>query len=202
MKVDYLIIGGGIAGTTAAEAIRSRDTASSIAVVSDEPHPLYSRILVSKPHFVLGKLAFDNIFLKTLAWYDQQRITLLPRTRVLSINTAQKVVRCHNEMEISYRKLLIAVGGTPKMLTIPGANEEHICYLRTLADAQKFMERIPKATHAVVVGSGFIGFEACDVLRKAGIKTTLVLRKNYFWESLLDRPSCVMIENALEERGT
>ncbi len=197
----YLIIGGGVAGTTCAEAIRTKDKTSRIVIVTDEAEPLYSRILLSKPHFVLHKIPFENVYLRKPEWYATQGIELMTRTHVEKIDIKTKTIHCHNGTELKYEKLLLAVGGIVKTLDVPGASEERICYIRTLADGQKFMEKIPVTTHAVVVGSGFIGFEACDVLRKAGIKTSLVLRKNYFWESLLDKPSCMMIEKALINIG-
>ncbi len=200
-QVEYLIIGGGVAGTSCAEAIRTKDKTSRVVIVTDEAEPLYSRILLSKPHFVLKKIPFNNVMLRKPEWYAAQNIELRTRTRVLTIDTQNKIVRCHNGTELVYEKLLLAVGGVVKTLETPGASQDRICYIRTLTDGQKFMEKIPTSTHAVVVGSGFIGFEACDVLRKAGIPTTLVLRKNYFWESLLDKPSCVMIEHALMKIG-
>lgn len=199
--IPYLIIGGGVAGTSCAEAIRTKDKTSRVVIVTDEAEPLYSRILLSKPHFVLKKIPFENVYLRKHEWYTAQGIELRARTRVTKIDIKTKTVYCHNGTKLNYEKLLLAVGGIVKTLETPGASEERICYIRTLADGEKLMEKIPHTTHAVVIGSGFIGFEACDVLRKAGIKTTLVLRKNYFWESLLDNASCVMIENALTKIG-
>ena len=46
LEYDYLIIGGGIAGTAAAETIRRTDGAGKIAIVEDEPHLLYSRVFL------------------------------------------------------------------------------------------------------------------------------------------------------------
>ena len=63
-KYQYLIIGGGVAGTTAAETLRQNDKEERIAIISDEPHLFYSRIMLSKPNFFLGKIPFDNIWLR------------------------------------------------------------------------------------------------------------------------------------------
>ena len=71
--VKYLIIGGGVAGTSAAEAIRSKDPSGRIVVVSDEAHLFYSRILVSKPHFLLGTLPFEKVFLRNQDWYTKKQ---------------------------------------------------------------------------------------------------------------------------------
>ena len=73
----YLIIGGGIAGTTAAETIRRHDSTGTITIVSDEPYPLYSRIMLSKPNFFLQKIPFEQIWLKKENWYEENKINLL-----------------------------------------------------------------------------------------------------------------------------
>jgi len=68
-QTKYLIIGGGVAGTTAAETIREKDKEARIIIISDEPYPLYSRVLLTKPNFFMGKIPFDKIWLKDEDWY-------------------------------------------------------------------------------------------------------------------------------------
>ena len=76
-QTKYLIIGGGAAGTSAAEIIREIDKDSSITIVSDEIHPLYSRVMLSKPNFFLGKIPFDQVWLKGEEWYVKNSITFI-----------------------------------------------------------------------------------------------------------------------------
>src|SRR3989344_3821996 len=91
-RVDYLIIGGGIAGTTAAEVIRSRDCEGAIAMVSDEPYRLYSRIVLSKPNFFLEKMPFSQVWLKEEKWYAENNISLLAPKRATALDSAAKEV--------------------------------------------------------------------------------------------------------------
>ena len=70
----YLIVGGGAAGTSAAETIRENDPDGSVAIVSDEIHPLYSRVMLSKPNFFLGKIPFEQIWMKGVDWYEKNKI--------------------------------------------------------------------------------------------------------------------------------
>ena len=74
IEADYLIIGGGIAGTTAAETIRNKDKHGTIAIISKEPHVLYSRVLL--PKYVEGALARDQVFLRTAEDYNKRGISL------------------------------------------------------------------------------------------------------------------------------
>ena len=91
-KIGYLIIGGGVAGTTAAETIRSRDKDGSIVIVSTEPYPLYSRIMLSKRGFFLGQIPEDRIWLKTKEWYEQNNISLLAGRSAVSLEPEKQIL--------------------------------------------------------------------------------------------------------------
>ena len=72
--IDYLIVGGGIAGTTAAETIRKQDAVGTIAIVSREEHPLYSRVLL--PSYVEGKISRESVFLRDISDYEANQIDI------------------------------------------------------------------------------------------------------------------------------
>jgi len=201
MQTKYLVVGGGVAGTSAAETIRAKDKTSPIHIVSDEPYRFYSRIMLSKPSFFLGKVPFDSVFLKNEAWAQDNTITTTFGQRVVSLDTTKKVATLGNGDTISYEKLLLALGCDVCRWTIPGADKKGVHYLRTLDDAKGIIENVKGAKRAVVIGGGFIGFEMCDMLKLAGLDTTLIIREKYFWEPLLDEPSGRMIEKALQKGG-
>ncbi len=52
-SVEFVIIGAGVAGTTAAETLRARSD-GAIVLLTDEPHPLYSRVRL--PDYICGKI--------------------------------------------------------------------------------------------------------------------------------------------------
>lgn len=201
MKTQYLIIGGGVAGTTAAETIRQNDPSGSCMIISEEPYRLYSRIMLSKPNFFLGKIPFDRVWIKSNDWYEENAITLTTGKRAVALDIKSKIVTLDDGTEITYQKLLLAFGAHVKKWDIPGAEKNGIHYLRTLDDAQEIINTIKTAKHAVVVGGGFVGFEMCEILQNAGIPVTLILRKSRFWSSLLDERSTAIIEDALEKHG-
>lgn len=201
MKADYLIIGGGVAGTMAAEAIRAADVRSTITIVSEEPHRFYSRILLSKPTFFLEKLPFDSVYLKSEAWYGEKKIQLLHGQMATALDVTKKVVTLLSGEHIEYGKLLLATGTCARPWSVKGAEKKGVLYLRTLDDAKMIIAAVKTAKRAVVIGGGFIGFEMCDMLRLAGIDTTLVIREKYFWEPVLDEPSGRIIEKALKGGG-
>lgn len=200
-KAKYLIIGGGVAGTTAAETIRQNDPDGSCMIVSDEPHRLYSRIMLSKPNFFLEKIPFDRIWLKTEEWYTQNNITLTTGKKATKLEPEKKIVTLDDGSEVGYEKMLLATGTCVRLWNIPGSDKNGIFYLRTLDHAQQIITKVKSAKRAVVVGGGFIGFEMCDMLRLAGVDVTLILREPHYWNPLLDEKSGQMIEQALERGG-
>src|SRR3989344_644827 len=109
IKVDYLIIGGGIAGTTAAETIRKLDPSGTITIVSEEPHPLYSRVLL--PHYIRGRVKRDFVFLKKDEWYEKHAITLLKGRFLQSLDISAHEAVLNDGTIYKYKKLLLATGG-------------------------------------------------------------------------------------------
>jgi NAD(P)H-nitrite reductase large subunit len=200
-KINYLIIGGGIAGTTAAETIRQNDKKSSIAIISDEPHPLYSRIMLSKPDFVSGKIPFEKIWLKNIDWYKENKIDLFTTKKAIKLDSLKKVVYLNDNTELQYGKLLLAIGGCARKLDIPGIDKEGVFTLRTLDDFKAMTARLKSAKHAVAIGGGATNFEACEFFRKLGLETILVIREPHFWDPVLDETSGRIIEKALKKNG-
>ena len=200
-KIKYLIIGGGIAGTTAAETIRKFDTSGSIAIVSDEPHRLYSRVMLSKPNFFLEKIPFEQIWLKKESWYKESGIDLIAGQKAVHLDANNKTIGLEDGRNLGYEKLLLSIGGCARKWGIPGSDKRGVFYLRTLDDARAIIAAVKTAHQALAIGGGFISFEMCEMLRMAGIAVTLILREPYYWEPLLDEPSGRMIERALEPGG-
>lgn len=91
-EYEYLIIGGGVAGTTAAETIRQKKSTASIAIINDEPYTLYSRVMLSKPSFFLGKIPFDRIWLKKAEWYKEHNIAFLGGKKAVDLDVVNKIV--------------------------------------------------------------------------------------------------------------
>ncbi|MEK7213598.1 MAG: FAD-dependent oxidoreductase [Patescibacteria group bacterium] len=197
----YLIIGGGVAGVTAGETIRQKDKESTIAIISDEVHALYSRVMLSKPNFFLGKIPFEQIWIKGDEWYKNNKITFINKQTAISLDKDNKTITLASGKKISYEKLLVATGVHPRPWKVVGGDKKGIYSLRTIEDGKGIMEAIKTAKRAVTIGGGFIGFEMTDLLKLAGLETTIVLRESYFWEPTLDEASGKMIEQVLLKAG-
>ncbi|MDP1688847.1 MAG: FAD-dependent oxidoreductase [bacterium] len=197
----YLIIGGGVAGTTAADNIRQLDAEGSIAIVGDEPYPFYSKVMLSKPEYFMGKIPEEKIFLKQPNWYGEKKIDYITGKQVTSVDPKSKTITLNDNLVIQYDKLLIATGNTPRAWDIPGAEKDGIFSLRRLDDYKKIKSFIPNVKNAVSIGGGFISFEMCEIMNRLGISVTLIIRENYFWEPILDKESATIAEKAMEAKG-
>lgn len=198
----YVIIGGGIAGTTAAETIRKNDAEGKIAIVSDEPHPLYSRVLLSKPKWVLGEQPFENVWLKKEPWYELNNIHLFSGLRAVELDSGKKTVLLSDGDCLEYEKLLLATGAHARKWNVQGADKKGIYYLRTVDDAKK-LNKIAQGEpkKVIMVGSACVSFEIIEILHSRGFKVTEVMREKYFFEPQLSQEEVAPIEKTLEENG-
>lgn len=198
----YLIIGGGIAGTTAADTLRKAEPDATIAIVSDEPHRLYSRVLLSKPAFLTGSQAFDSVWMKAESWYTENRIVFLGGRRGVALDPSAKTITLADGEMLEYEKLLLASGTHSRPWTIPGAGKNGVHYLRTLDHAKAIIDDLAAGKkRAVMIGSACVTYEVADILRSKDIEVTEVMREKYFWEPALSREEAAIVEERLEERG-
>ncbi len=198
-SLDYLIVGGGPAGTGAAEAIRRRDKDGSIAIVTNEPHPLYLR--PSLAFYMRGLIQRDQLFQKKTDFYTKNSIELITEKMVTRISAAGKKAILEDGSIISCKKLLIATGGRPKRWQIPGADLDGVYYLRTLNDAEGIMKRMRTSRRAIVIGGGFLGMDLNQTFRIAGLEVVNIIRDKVFWSHFLDDNGGRLIERILKENG-
>lgn len=201
MEFKYLIIGGGVAGTTAANTIRQSDKESSLAIVSDEPHYLYSRLMLSKPNFFLGKIPFEQIWLKDKSWYKNNNVDFLGGKKAIKLDPDSKTIYLDDQTEIKYEKLLLATGLNPRRLPVPGADKQGVFYLRTLDHGKAIIKAVASVKQAVTIGGGFISFEMANLLQLSGAAVSIIIREPRFWDPILDKTASQIVETAITKGG-
>jgi NAD(P)H-nitrite reductase large subunit len=194
-STTYLIVGGGVAGTTAASTIRQHDSQGRIVILADELHPLYSRVAL--PSYLRGKTTYDRVFLKDAQFYDTQRIELVTGVRAVALDATEKCVTLQNGDRWGYESLLLATGAQPRTWHVPGAKLTGVLPLRTVDQATEIITRIHQAKHVTVVGGGFITLELLMTLAQEGVATSVIIREPYYWASLLDEESGILIQSLL-----
>lgn len=194
-----VIIGGGVAGTTAAETFRAQDPDTEVLLISDEKHPLYSRVLL--PHAVKDKISPDKAFLKKAEFYAEKKIEALFGRTVLRADFRHRVLTLDGGEEIGFGKLVIAVGAKPRAWDVPGAGLPGVLRLQTFEDAKAVHEAVVPGTRLAIVGSGFIALEFAAIALAKGARATLINRGPHFWTSSLGPEIGAAVEAALRGHG-
>jgi nitrite reductase (NADH) large subunit len=169
---NHLIIGNGVAGTTAAENIRNLDKAGKITIVTEESTPFYYRMRL--PDFISGDLAEDKLSAKKDQWYKDQGIELKLETRIQGADPGKKTVSTQSGLEIPYDRLLIATGSRSFIPPMKGSDKKGVFALRTIQDARDIVAWAKNIQKVVLIGGGLLGLEAGNALRKLGKNLTVV----------------------------
>ncbi len=193
--MHYVIIGGSIAGISAAKEIRVNDTKGEIVVISTEKTPGYYRpmipLLIEKdglditfPDDPLGQCAADAIF-GTAKGLDGS-------SREVALSSGKK---------IRYDKLLIATGSTPLVPHVQGLKGADAFPLRTMDDALGIKASAEGRKSAVVIGGGFVGTKASIALRNLGLGVTIVEERGQILPQRLDRRGARIVADVMRKRG-
>ncbi|MBN2352450.1 MAG: FAD-dependent oxidoreductase [Spirochaetales bacterium] len=187
MAKKIIIIGGSAAGPKAAARARRLDQRADITLIQRGPD--LSMASCGYPYYVGGVFDDRRMLLSTPTgvvrdpkfFMNAKGITALTGTEAAAIDRKRRVVSCTNladgsANELSYDKLILATGATPKMPPVPGRDLEGITTLQSMNDADYLRkirdERVIKK--AVIIGGGLIGIETCEALELAGIEITVI----------------------------
>ena len=197
--MKYLIIGAGIAGSTAAETIREQDKEGEITIISGEAELVYNRIVL--PNYLKGRINREKLFFKTPASLVAKNIIVKAGVWVKSVDAANHAVILDNGESLLFDKLLIATGGRPKKWNVPGADKQGVFHFQTLEDSDAILEYAKNAKSAVVEGGGFISLELIDAFIFRKLETHLFLRRNYYWPDLMDEEQSMRLVHKIESMG-
>lgn len=182
-RVDFLLLGGGLASATAAEALRLEGATGSIVMVSAEPQLPYQRPPLSKSILVSGP-SDDPAPILTADKYRDLDVQLLRSTRALAVDPPSRTVTTDRAGKLQYETLLIATGARPLHLHVPGSDLAGIYSLRDIGDARALHAAARPGTRAVVVGASFIGMEVSTSLHKMGADVTLLAQHGAVFDTL------------------
>jgi 3-phenylpropionate/trans-cinnamate dioxygenase ferredoxin reductase subunit len=168
-----VIVGAGLAGARAAEALRKEGYEGTITLLGEEPERPYLRPPLSKD-YLRGEGEGDQIFVHPEALYAQQQIDLRPSTKVHAVEPRTREVVLADGSRLAFDRLLLATGAQPRRLQVPGADLDGVMSLRTRADADSLRAAIADAERIVVIGTGWIGSEVAASLRMMGRRVVLL----------------------------
>ena len=177
MSGGTLVVGASQAGLQLAVSLRDLGYAESITLVGEETHAPYQRPPLSK-EFLSGSVGAETLAFRTPAFYRDAGIDLVCGEQVTDLTLpgpqGSGIAGTASGRELSFDRLALTVGASPRRLSVPGADLPGICYLRGLDDATLLGPQLATASRVVVVGGGFIGLEAAAVARSFGASVTVV----------------------------
>ena len=172
---SVVIIGAGAAGGAAAEMLRREGYDGPVMLIGADESLPYDRPNLSKD-YLAGNAPEEWIPLRPPEFYREHKIDAFANTTVTSIDPKAKQVTLSDGRSLGHDALLLATGAEPVHLAIPGADLRHVCYLRTLADSRRIIEKAKNARRAVVIGSSFIALEVAWSLRERKLVVAVVGR--------------------------
>ncbi len=195
----YVIIGTGVAGIAAAEAIREADPQGHILLIGDEPEGYYSRPGLA--YYLTGEIPEKQLFPFRGEDFRRLRVTLW-HDRVLAIDPQGHRLKLQRRNEVlRYDRLLIATGSTAVRPDLPGVDLQGVVKLDTLADARRIRQLARKAKAAVVMGGGITALEIVEGLLQHKVQVHYLLRGDRYWRRVLDEQESRIVERRLEEHG-
>ncbi len=199
MTQKIIVVGSGIAGTTALKAIREVDAEAEITVFGDEPFYPYYRIKLSKNLF--GELSEDNLLIQKKDWYKENNIAVSVGKTVSGVSTENKEVILSDNTSMKYDKLLFANGAGNFKPPVEGIDMPGVFSLRTLQDALDMQEQIKKGEQVIVIGGGIQGLETAWSLYQHGAGVSIVELLPRAMPNQLDERASEILRKAVEAFG-
>ena len=199
-KVDYLLIGGGLASANCARWLREEGAEGEILLVGREPDPPYNRPDCSKD-YLRGEEDREKAYFRSNDWWQEQRVELLTRTSVTALDLENRTAKLSSKEEVEFGKLLLATGANVRRLNVDGCHLEQIHYLRTLGNSQAIREGVADAQEIVVIGGSYIGCEVAASLTKLGKHCTIVMQEGHTLERGFGPKAGAFFQEMLEAHG-
>jgi 3-phenylpropionate/trans-cinnamate dioxygenase ferredoxin reductase subunit len=199
-KVDYLLIGGGLASANCARWLREEGADGEILLVGREPDPPYNRPDCSK-WYLRGEEEREKAFVRPDEWWGEQNIELLKRTSVTALDVQARKAKLSDKQEIEFDKALIATGANVRRLNVDGCHLEQIHYLRTLGNADAIRAGVADAENVVLIGGSYIGCEVAASLTMLGKKCTIVMQEQHTLERGFGAQAGAFVQELLQSHG-
>jgi flavorubredoxin/NADPH-dependent 2,4-dienoyl-CoA reductase/sulfur reductase-like enzyme len=195
----FVIIGGGIAALSAAQALRKRNRTAKIIMLSEEGSRPYYRPALSD--LLSEDLPENRLYVFDQGWYEENQVDLRTKSRVIKIDTVGKKLEMESGDSIEFDKLIIATGARSNIPPFKGTEKEGVYSMRSLDDALKLKAAMKTAKKAVVIGGGVLGLEAVWEMISSGIEVTVVEFNQRLMPRQLDEAASLRLQELMKEQG-
>ena len=173
---------------------------SSAPAMPREDRLPYDRTWLSKDYFI-GKVSKEQMPLRSADLYKEHHIELLLNKQAVQVDARLKTITFADGDSLSYNALLLATGGKPRQLDVPGTDLQNVFTLRSFADTEQILAAAGQASRAVVIGSSFIGMEAASSLTQRGLAVTVVSPDSLPFKTILGEEIGQIFQKVHEESG-
>jgi len=195
----YIIIGGGIAGVSAAEAVHALQPEADISLISEEHYLPYFRMSLTR--YLAGEVEREKLILHDQQWYLHNHITILLNTHVEAIDAEAKQISLADGQKLPYDKLILASGAHPNVPPFPGRELKGVQTLRTLDDADLILEAARKQGQVVCIGGGLLGLEVAGAVARQGAEVTVLEGLDWLLPRQLDAQASAILKQKIEDLG-
>lgn len=199
-KYKYVIVGGGLAGDSAIEGIREHNKDGSILMIAAEKERPYHRPPLSKK-LILGKKKLEEIYTRDEGFYEKSGVELKLGSRANEIDPPAKTIKTEEGKTYGYEKLLLATGGFPRKLALPGIENIDPVYFRYKNDYLKLAPFIEKGKSALIIGGGFIGAELASALNQKGMEISIIFPGTFLLEKIFPRDLAKALQDKYIKSG-
>jgi 3-phenylpropionate/trans-cinnamate dioxygenase ferredoxin reductase subunit len=199
-KVDYLLVGGGLASAQCAAELRRRGADGSILLVGREPDPPYDRPPLSK-EYLRGEHGRERAYVHETDWYAENDVELLTAKSVMSLDVEARTAKLQGKQEVGFDKALIATGAMVNILRVDGAQLDGIHYLRAFGNSDAIREDLSGVEHVVLIGGSYIGAEVAASLVQLGKRCTIVMLEEVLLSRVFGDEAGRYFHDLLESKG-
>ena len=199
-KERFIIVGGGPAGTIAADEIRKRNKTAYIEIISREDVIGYNRPMLTKG--IMSSINMNRFFIRDYSWYLENKIHITLNKEVVSIDAKAKTVELDDGVVKKYDKLILTTGAESSIPPLKGLEKKGVFVLRSLKDVEDVKDYIKECgKKAAVIGAGVLGLEAASEMNKMGLDVTIIQRSKVLMGKQLDAEGALMLKKAILGKG-
>lgn len=197
--IHVVIVGGGIAGVSAAESVRNSSPGAGITLIAKESALPYYRLNLTR--YLAGEIEADALPIHDASWYRERNIELLSGAEVAALLIEEQKVELRDGSQVAYDRLILTAGAHPFIPPFPGTQREGVATLRTTEDAERILELARAGTSCVCIGGGILGIETAGGLARRGAHVTLLEGHGWLMPRQLNAKAGEMLKKHIETLG-
>jgi nitrite reductase (NADH) large subunit len=194
-----VVVGAGIAGVSAAEAIRKTAPQAEITLISNEAYLPYYRLNLTR--YLAGEINTDQLSLHPEIWYNIHNIRLIRNTEARTLDLENKELQLSDNSRIPFDRLVLTAGSHPFVPPIPGANRKNVTVLRTRNDADYILKAGQRNRKIICIGGGLLGLETAGALARRGAEVSVLEHQAWLLPRQLNETASKRFQTLVQARG-